>query len=207
MRLPGIGDVKREDILVFNYPMELERPIDKRTFYVKRCIGLPGDTLEIFAKQVIVNGDTLNNLPSYQFVRKLKATHALSETWIDSMGITEGGLVSNMLDYEFPLTDSLTRILLRDSSIYGIQMRLERRNEYQSFIYPHSRKFIYNNDYWGPVIVPEKGANIQLNDSNIIIYERVIRDYEENELTITGGRIYINGEERSDYTFKYDYYF
>ncbi len=206
-RLPGFSDIKREDVLVFNYPMELERPIDKRTFYVKRCIGLPGDTLEIFAKQVIINGDTLNNLPSYQFVRKLKSTKALSQEWIDSMGISEGGLVSNMLDYEFPLTDSLTRAILHDSTVYGIQMRLDKRKEYQAYIFPHSRKFQFNNDYWGPVIIPAKGATIQLNDSNIILYERVIRDFEENELQITGGRIYINGEEKNEYTFKYNYYF
>ncbi|MEZ5171934.1 MAG: S26 family signal peptidase [Bacteroidia bacterium] len=88
-RLPGFSHIKK-DIVVFNYPMELERPPDKRTYYVKRCMGLPGDTLEIFAKQVIVNGDTLKNNPNYQFVRKVKAGNPLRQEWLDSLGITEG---------------------------------------------------------------------------------------------------------------------
>ncbi|MEX1189407.1 MAG: signal peptidase I [Bacteroidia bacterium] len=206
-RLPGFGKVSREDVIVFNYPMELERPVDKRTFYVKRCVGLPGDTLEIFAKQVIVNHDTLQNRPSYQFVRKVKANKAIQQEWIDSLGISEGGLVSNMLDYEFPLTDSLMRVFAKDSAVYAIQTRLDKRDEYQAYIYPHSREFKFNNDFWGPVIIPARNMEIQLNDSNIVLYERVIRDYEKNELEIIGNRIYINGLESTSYTFKYDYYF
>lgn len=207
LRLPGFSEVKRNDVIVFNYPMESERPADKRTFFVKRCMGLPGDTLEVFAKQVIVNGDTIENLPNYQFVRKVKATEALQQDWLDSLGVTEGGLVSNMLDYEFPLTDSLQRKFARHPFVHAIQMRLEKQGDYQAYVFPHNRAYPYNNDFWGPLVVPKAGMEIQLNDTNLAVYERIIRDYEHNELSAAGGVIYINGEQRSTYTFRYDYYF
>lgn len=206
-RLPGSSHVKREDVIVFNYPMELELPIDKRTYYVKRCIGLPGDTLKIFAKRVIVNHDTLLHKPTYQFVRKVKAKKLLNQEWLDSLNVTEGGLVSNMLDYEFPLTDTLTRVFARNQAVYAVQTRIDKMNDYQAYIYPHSKKFKFNNDYWGPVIIPAKDWEIELNDSTIILYERVIRDYEGNDLDQAGGKFYINGEEVSSYKFKHNYYF
>jgi signal peptidase I len=206
-RLPGFSEVKREDIMVFNYPMEIERPVDKRTYYVKRCIGLPGDTLQIFAKQVIVNGDTLTNRPNYQFVRKIKAKNPLSQSWLDSLGVTEGGLVSNMLDYEFPLTDSLTRLMAIHPDVYSVIMRLDKRDDYHAYIFPHSRKFLFNNDFWGPVIIPSAGMTMELNDSNIVFYERIIREYEGVELKQTGGEFFVDGESITKYTFKHNYYF
>jgi signal peptidase I len=207
LRLPGFSEIKRNDVIVFNYPLDVERPIDKRTFYVKRCIGLPGDTLQIIEKQLIINGDTLPKNPEFQFVRKVKATAALQQEWLDSLGINEGGLVSNMLDYEFPLTDSLVNVFEAHPSIHAIQTKSEKSADYQAYIFPHSRLYPFNNDFWGPVVIPKKDASIQLNDSNIVLYERIIRDYENNELRITGGNIYINGIQTSSYTFKYNYYF
>jgi len=207
LRLPGFSAIKREDVIVFNYPMEGERPVDKRTYYVKRCIGLPGDTLEIFAKQVIINSDTLVSRPEYQFVRKIKARSLLSQEWLDSLGVTEGGLVSNMLDYEFPLTDSLTRIIAAHADVYSVMMRLDKREEFHAYIFPHSRKHTFNNDFWGPVIVPAAGMSVPLNDSTILFYERIIRDYEEHDLKFAGGQFFIDGVLSESYTFKYDYYF
>lgn len=207
LRLPGYSEVKRNDVIVFNYPLDVERPIDKRTFYVKRCIGLPGDTLQIVEKKIIINGDTLPDNPEFQFVRKVKATAALKQEWLDSLGISEGGLVSNMLDYEFPLSDSLVKILASNPSIHAIKTKSEKRDEYHAYVFPHSRLYPYNNDFWGPVVIPKKDAIIHLNDSNIVFYERIIRDYENNELRIAGGNIYINGKQTSTYTFKYNYFF
>lgn len=207
LRLPGLSDIKRNDVIVFNYPLDVERPIDKRTFYVKRCIGLPGDTLQIIEKKIVINGDTLPENTEFQFVRKVKATKALQQEWLDSLGITEGGLVSNMLDYEFPLTDSLVKIFAAHPSVHAIQTKTEKEADYHAYIFPHSRLYPFNNDFWGPVIIPKKDATIQLNDSNIVLFERIIRDYENNDLRITGGNIYINGIQKSNYTFKYNYYF
>jgi signal peptidase I len=206
-RLPGFSTIKRNDVIVFNYPLDVERPIDKRTFYVKRCIGLPGDRIEIYEKKVIIQGDTLERNPHYQFVRKVKSREMLRQEWLDSLGISEGGLVSNMLDYEFPLSDSLVKVFEQNPSVYAVKMKLEKQGDYQAFVFPHNSNFPYNNDFWGPVDIPKAGNTIELNDSNIVIYERIIRDYEYNELRLSGGKIYINGEETTHYTFRYNYYF
>ena len=206
-RIPGFGDIEREDVVVFNYPMEMERPVDKRTYFVKRCMGLPGDTFSIVEKQVIINGDTLAAHADYQFLYHVKCTQALNQRWLDSLEVTEGGLVSNMLDYEFPLSDSIAKVFEEHPYVASMSVRMEPRGDYQAYIYPHSRNYAWNNDFWGPMVIPKEGQVVALTDSNIVLYERIIREYEGNELKIAGGKIYINGAETSSYTFQQDYYF
>jgi signal peptidase I len=206
-RIPGFGDIERQDVVVFNYPMEQERPVDKRTYFVKRCVALPGDSLRIDAKQVFINGKPQNNLPDFQFLRRIKCSTALDQQWLDSLDITEGGLVSNMLDYEFPLTDSIAKVLEKHPFVHSMSMRMEAAGDYQAYIFPHSRNYLWNNDHWGPIQIPFEGQVITLNDTNIVLYERIIREYEHNELSVAGGKFYINNQAVTTYTIQQDYYF
>ncbi len=206
-RISGFGDIERQDVVVFNYPMEQERPVDKRTYFVKRCVALPGDTLSIVAKQIFINGDSLKQAGEYQFIRRVKCSNALDQAWLDSLNVTEGGLVSNMLDYEFPMSDSLAKTFSKHPFVHSMTIRMEPEGEYQAYIFPHSRSYPWNNDFWGPMVVPAEGKTVQLNDSNIVLYERIIRDYEHNKLSVAGGKIMINEAVVTQYTFKQDYYF
>jgi signal peptidase I len=206
-RLPGFSEVKNNDVVVFNYPMESERPVDRRTFYVKRCVALPGDTFQLIAKSVFINGKALYQPETIQFVRHVKSLKVLSDSWLDSLGITEGGMVSNMNDYEFPLTDSLARLIGRLPGIGSVNKQIAEEGSYQAHIFPHSAKFKFNSDFWGPLIIPKKGISVLLNDSILPFYERIIRDFERNKLETAGGKIYINGKEETSYTFKMNYYF
>ncbi len=206
-RIPGFGDINRQDVVVFNYPMELERPIDKRTYFVKRCVGLPGDSFQIQEKRVMINGQVIENKSDFQFLRHLKCSTPLDQAWLDSLDVTEGGLVSNMLDYEFPLTDSLAKFFEKHPFVNTLSLRMEQAGDYQAYIFPHSRSFPWNNDFWGPIIIPAEGQKVMLNDTNIAIYERIIREYEHNKLSVSGGKIYINDEATTSYVFQQDYYF
>lgn len=206
-RLPGFGEIERNNIVVFNYPMELERPVDKRTYFVKRCVGLPGDTFSIFNKRIIINGDTMDQLPSYQFNRRIKCTTPLDQAWLDSLEITEGGLVSNMLDYEFPLSDTLAKLFESHPFVHSMKLHSEQEGDYQAYIFPHSRAYPWNNDYWGPIEIPAEGKTVSLNDTTIVLYERIIRDYEHNKLEVFPGKILINNKQVSSYKFQQDYYF
>ena len=206
-RIPGIADVQNNDVIVFNYPMESERPVDRRTFYVKRCIALPGDTLQLIAKSVFINGKMLHQPETVQFTHHVKSLNVLSDDWLDSLGITEGGMVSNMNDYEFPLTDSLARFIGRLPGISSVNKQIENEGKYQAHVFPHSATFKFNTDFWGPVIIPKAGSSVFLNDSILPVYERVIREYEGNKVESAGGKIYINGKEETRYTFKMNYYF
>jgi len=206
-RLPGFSDITRNDAVVFNYPMEDQRPVDKRTLFVKRCIGLPGDTLKIVGKQVYINDEAIPVQETMQFTRHIKSTGPLSQAWLDSLGVTEGGLVSNMNDYEFALTDSMAAYFGRQPQVNEVSLRLERQGEFQAHIFPHNRNYRFNNDYYGPVVIPKEGKTVQLNDTNIALYERIISFYEGKKMDVKGGQIYIEGKPVKEYTFEMNYYF
>lgn len=207
LRLPGLSEVQRFDVVVFNYPMDTEMPVDRRTLYVKRCVGLPGDSLEIKAKRVYINGKKLYDSPNLQFNRHVKASGLLRQSLLDSLSIVDGGLVSNIFDYEFPLTDSVAAQLARQSAVSKVSIRMDAQGDYQAHIFPHSRNFPFNNDFWGPLVVPKKGLTVALNDTNVVLYERIIRNFENKNLEIKDGRVFIDGNMVDKYTFEMDYFF
>jgi len=207
LRLPGLGSVQRNDILVFNYPSELEKPVDKRTYFVKRCTGLPGDTFQIALKEVLIGGVPLKKPTVLKLMRHIRAKAPLSAEWLDSLGIHEGGLVTNMFDYEFPLTDSTTNSIVRHRKDLQLSLRYESPGTFQAHVFPYSRQYPYNADNWGPVIIPAKGMKILLNDTNLVLYEKIIRDYEGNSLELRNDTFLIDGVPQREYTFKQNYYF
>lgn len=206
-RMPGTDEIRRNDVVVFNYPMETEAPVDRRTLYVKRCMALPGDTVELREKRVWINGQITPLLPHLQFTRHIKAAAPLDQKWLDSLGIRDGGLVSNILDYEFPLSDSMAAYFSRQASISKVSLRMDAPGDYQAHIFPHSRNYPYNQDFWGPVRVPRAGDVVVLNDTNRVWYERIIRQYEGHTFEFRNGKSYIDGAEQSTYTLTQNYYF
>lgn len=207
LRLPGLDKIERNDVLVFNYPGENDVPIDKKTYFVKRCVGLPGDTLKIRAKRVYAGSRPLQQLPAFKYMRHVKAKGPLSANWLDSLGVREGGLISSRFDYEFPMTDSLVKTVRQIRPDLKISLRKDTGNIFQAHIFPYSRDLGFSADYWGPVIVPARGMTLPLNDSNLCIYEKIIRDFEGNRLEKKNDTILINGIRKHQYTFTMNYYF
>jgi signal peptidase I len=211
IRLPylrlGNCTIEPGDVVVFNYPLDEEHPVDKRTLYVKRCVALPGDTIEIREKQVVRNGKLSPSLPAMQFTRHVKAAAMLKQEWLDSLGIRDGGLVSNIFDYEFPLTDSMAAFMEKQPLISQVGLRLESKGNYQSHIFPHHRAYPYNSDFWGPVVVPKRGQTVAINDTTIALYEHIIRDFERHSIEKKDGKILIDGAAAIQYTFEMNYFF
>jgi signal peptidase I len=211
IRLPylrlGNCTIEPGDVVVFNYPLDEEHPVDKRTLYVKRCVALPGDTIEIREKQVVRNGKLSPSLPAMQFTRHVKAAAMLKQEWLDSLGIRDGGLVSNIFDYEFPLTDSMAAFMEKQPLISQVGLRLESKGNYQSHIFPHHRAYAYNSDFWGPVVVPKRGQTVAINDTTIALYEHIIRDFERHSIVKKDGKILIDGAAATQYTFEMNYFF
>jgi len=206
-RFSGFSEVKRNDVLVFNYPMEEERPVDKRSYYVKRCIGLPGDRLEIKAKQVYINGLLHEESENLQINRKLRASRELGPEWMDSVGISEGGKLSNLNDYLFPLSDTLASKLAQLPYIFDIEPMISKEGEFHSHIFPHNQILTNNADYFNPVLTPYKGYQIRINDTTIALYGRIINLYENHELSYAAGEAYIDNVLSTHYTFDMNYYF
>ena len=208
-RLPGFSQIKREDIVVFNYPMEDDRPIDKKTHYIKRLMGMPGDTLEIIDRVVHINSVPMDIPEEGQFFYHVKTDGSgLNPNVIRDMGITEGGPASNQGDFRFALTKANAEKLRSFTNVRSVQPLSDPRGFYEDFIFPSDPQYPWNVDNFGPLYIPARGQTIELNSKNLPLYRRVIEVYENNKLTTSGDSlIYINDMPVTTYTFKMDYYF
>ena len=183
----------------------MTRPVDRRENYVKRCVGLPGQTLEIRDRIIYLDGKA-NKEPEnvqYTYYIKLKAhipTEMMYELGISMEDITQLNQFGCM-----PLTKHAAKVL-KDCKDIVDEIRLNT-NAPTGDLYPLNAKTGWTRDNYGPIWIPAKGKSIDLNINNIAVYERPIRTYEGNDLKITPeGKILINGKEAKKYTFKMDYY-
>jgi signal peptidase I len=223
-RLPGLSDVKKGDVVVFNYPMDadspLYRPVDKRENFIKRCQGAPGDTLSVVDGQVYVNRKAAP-IPAGEQMEYSYATNGvdLNPQIIDDLHITlyEGHTYQAMTKEsadklrEFSNIKSLTTII----SSKG-------KSDFNGAVYPTNPNhpvgppnlmlngkqpdFKWSVDNYGPIIIPKKGWTVKLDSMTYPQYERCIRTYENNKLEVKGNDIIINGKKADSYTFKMNYF-
>ncbi|MBV8252737.1 MAG: signal peptidase I [Chitinophaga sp.] len=232
MRLPGFGKPKRYDVIVFNlpagdtvvtdkhgeelnayqvgsidgYPPPDIRPVDKRATWIKRCIGLPGDTVTIKNGEVSVNGQ-LQILPPESEMKYI-ITDNTCKTLPSSLR-KELRIDSNFYQYYRDSTKTrynLTVVAREKLRKLGYQVELDSATEKDKRMYPYDTMYAWNRDNFGPIYVPKKGDVVQLTRENIGLYIRIIGTYEGNKLDTTNGRILINGVPASSYTFKMNYY-
>jgi signal peptidase I len=182
----------------------ITRPTDRRENYVKRCVGLPGQTLEIRNRIIYLDGKKNKEPENVQYTYYVKLKQAIPEKLMDELGISMEDLTSlNTVGY-MPLAKyAVTSLQARKDIVESVTLNTEA-NDLE--IYPLNGNKHWTRDNYGPIWIPKKGEKIRLTMDNIAIYERPIRVYEGNTLTIDDGRIYINGQEARDYTFKMDYY-
>ena len=206
-RLPGFSKIKNNDVVVFNYPMEDFRPVDKQENYIKRCIGIPGDTLRLIDKLVHINSNPvpLPDHGQYSYVVRTDGS-TFNPIVLQEMGITEGGMMGEGV-FRFFLTRESAAKMKTLANVRQVEEITEPKNTYSDYIFPFDPKLAWNVDNFGPLYIPKKGATIKLNMGNLAMYKRAITVYEHNTLTVLNDKITINGKETDTYTFKMDYYF
>ena len=180
------------------------RPVDRRENYVKRCVGLPGQTLQIKDRIVYLDGVANKEPENVQYTYFVRLKQRLTDEIMLDLGISSEDIRSlNTMGY-MPLTKRAAEGL-EALSDYVESVTL---NTYASHtdIYPLNGNKHWTRDNYGPIWIPAKGESIDLTLDNIAIYERPIKVYEGNDLKISDGKIFINGEETTSYTFKMDYY-
>ncbi len=200
------------------------RPVDKRENYVKRCIAIAGDKLEIKDAEVYINDKHVETPEHAQFhyivktkgfvfgeynneVGEIKNERLLDlyDIYIDEMGITN--IVGDTVTYLLNMPLSTVAKVKGMSSVLSVEKEITPKGQYESHIFPHSPAIKWNNDNFGPFVIPKEGLTVDLDTANIKLYDRIIVNYELNTLDIKGDKIFINGVEARNYTFKMDYYF
>jgi signal peptidase I len=207
-RLPGLEEVERNDIVVFNYPIDIA-PIAAKTNYIKRAVGVPGDTLAIRDKQLYVNGEQAEYFPGIQktYVVTVQDRVRLSPAKVKAAGGTLLGSQSPN-SYRVNMTREVADEIRGWSEVTGAELFVlpEDYNEYARVDFSFSSGF-NNHHHMPPVVVPFEGQEVTLTPGNWHIYENIITRYEGNTVERQGDSFIINGEETNTYTIQQDYYF
>jgi signal peptidase I len=180
------------------------RPTDRRENYVKRCVGLPGQTLQIKNRIVYLDGKPNKEPENVQYTYHVKLRQNLSDEIMKELGISMEDLLSLNQYGVMPLTKrAVAALSKRKDLVESISINTDSPT---GDLYPLNGNTGWTRDNYGPIWIPKKGASIKLNMDNIAIYERPIKVYEGNDLKVTNGQIFINGKLANEYTFKMDYY-
>ncbi len=228
-RFPSFQKIKRNDIVVFNQPADTlldmnnfhpdryyNKPIDKKTNLVKRCVAISGDTLEIKKGYVFVNGQQLNMpeyaKPQYNFYVDTGGNY-ISQKVLKNVFNARDGLKhangnfrhTSTGGYVLTLTDSEAEQVKKHALVNSVTKLLKKKGV-KGEVFPHKKSLHWNIDNYGPIYIPEKNKTVQLNKDNISFYKRIISVYEGNTLAIKGDVFTINGEVKNTYTFQQNYY-
>ena len=237
-RIAGLGKVKRGDVVVFNYPQGdtiikslphinyyqmvrsyghkatnekydiIYHPVDKRDNYIKRCVAIHGDILEVRGGDLIVNGESEVSVEEKQYQYIVYANKRLPLKLLEELNIVSEDISFNPDNniYQMPLTSGNIAKLKSNSAVKSIEKVVYDNIDID--VFPNDTvNFKWNVDNFGPLQVPSKGETVALSSKNIALYERIIKNYEGNKLEINGDDIYINSEKADSYTFKMDYFF
>ncbi|HIB46800.1 MAG TPA: signal peptidase I [Flavobacteriaceae bacterium] len=243
-RIPGFQKIKRNDIVVFNWPVDtlinitpgqmrgsVQKPIDKKSNYVKRCVGLPGDSLSVKNGYVYIDGkqNVLPDRAKVQFAYEVYAKKALVQTingkytadpipfMVDRYNITDiyvSGIdrENQVLIHTAHLTKPTAEKLKNNPDVLDVvQIEIEE-GYYDESVFPNDAQYEFNNNFFGPIYIPEAGKTVAINAQSIPFYRRIIEVYEgtelgiDNKITQNGTQVLLNGSPITEYTFKMDYY-
>ena len=233
-RLKGFREVQRGDCVVFGFPHGdtvlrnapsedyytlvrvfgrdkvrsmgeiVARPVDKKDHYVKRCVALPGDTLEVRDGLVWIDGVQQEVYPGVQLSYRVRTNgQRINPKIIEDLGLNVSELVYDPLLPGYPamyLTSEMLQRVRELPNVVGIEDNLDRDASMSSLeIFPFSENFAWTRDFYGPLRIPSKGSTVKLTEENLPLYERIISVYEHGD----AAQALRDGE----YTFKQDYYF
>jgi signal peptidase I len=220
-RFPGIEKIKNNDIVVFNWPVDTvekffdtsgrkaDKPVDKKSNYVKRCVGIAGDSLAIKDGIVFVNGKQLifpeRAKPQFSYKMSIDPNATIEfESLFKELDITDRYGINNTRDtiYFSALPEASVERFKNVPGIKSVTRIIHK--EIDKSIFPHTEN--WNVDNFGPIYIPQAGKKVVLNLETLPFYSRIITEYEKNKLEIKGSDIYINGDKTKSYTFQQNYY-
>jgi signal peptidase I len=237
-RLPGFGKVERNDVVVFNAPAGdtaiveepdldyyqmsrmygraainskytiVTRPTDKKENLIKRCIGLPGDVVEIKNGVVYVNEKQAELFP-HSKLNYIVKTNGSAPAVEDNIELLQK--INNNV-YAYNLANEQVDKVRKAANVVSVDLYMRDAAgkapvEPGEWVFPlDTANYKWNRDNYGPLTIPHAGLTVSLTQQNIALYRRIIGNYEGNTLEEQNGKFLINGKEANSYTFKMDYY-
>jgi signal peptidase I len=216
-RIFGFNKINANDVIVFNYPADLTIPIDFRTRYIKRCVGLPGDTIQVINRDLYVNGKLAAKPMALQHGYFIVSKEPISIAQWTSIDVTEYEVMDNGTSYYAFLSDwQLEKLKLWatvetiDPVIYKpYELGVDSIDVIQdpNSVFPYHKQFNWSIDYYGKLWIPYEGATIKLNEQNLILYGNTIVNYDApKNAKYMDGMLFIDNKVVSEYTFKQNYY-
>jgi signal peptidase I len=207
----------------------VSRPVDKREHYVKRCVAIAGDELEIKDAELYINKTKQTAPENSQHFYYVKCTqhifgeevelpngqYALSNfTALDKLDIyvTETGVAAISKDtivYRLNMPVKVAEQVKQMQNVVSVEMKLDEKGKRDPSIFPHNEAYAWNNDNFGPLVIPKAGLTIPIDTHNICLYEKVLNTYDDgiHQVSKMGAQVLYDGKPISSYTFKQDYYF
>lgn len=186
----------------------ISHPVDKRDHYVKRLVGMPGDTLSVISGNLYIDSNLQEDLAGRQYMYFVNVNGTpISDAKFDELGVAKDDrrLDRSSLTYVLPLTDTQVEQIKKMSNVIFVERYVAQGSN--SMIFPNDSAYSWNEDNFGPLWIPFKGATVELTTDNLPLYMRIIKNYEGNDIGVRDGVIYINGKPAMTYTFKMNYYF
>lgn len=193
------------DIIYLEYPVkDSTKPT---TYFFQRIIGMPGDSIKILDKLVFINGMPLEDTATVKHNYHVKTTIQLDSLLRKKYNLTEGDPISEKNDYSFSITSQKADSLSKLAVFEKVELELETKNYSDLSCFPYSINFKWNLDNYGAIYIPKKNDTLKLDTVNIVLYKKIIQDYEQNKLDIKGDSIIINDQLTKNYLVKRNYYF
>jgi signal peptidase I len=212
-RLPGLSEVERNDVVVFNYPID-PYPTDLKTNYIKRCVAVGGDTIEVRDTELYINGTKGDGPKDMQFAYIVKTNAALNANRLKEMGFRVSGQHPDIYTgqgentYVIHMNQDLADRLRAKPFVKSVEIRRGEQGVGRADVFPQHKDFPWNEDHFGPLWVPQAGATIRLTRENVILYGKTIQSYEGvEEVDIKDEQLFIKGKKVEQYTFRQDYFF
>jgi signal peptidase I len=207
----------------------VSRPVDKREHYVKRCVGIAGDNLEIKNSEIYIN-NVLTKMPEhaqhnymvkcssqlfgYEITMQNGRTGLTNLKLLDELDIyaTEVGVFAESKDtmiYKLNMPAHVAEKVRKMESVVSVTRVNEEKGLREPSIFPHNPAYPWNNDNFGPLLIPKKGLTIPIDTHNICLYEKILNTYDDgiHQVTKQNGLVLYDGQPIKSYTFKQDYYF
>lgn len=191
----------KNEVLAFHYPLN-NNAIKDKPVYIKRCVGLPGDSI------IITDGFLTSDSSILLQHDYLIADPETVLNWdLLSKNKVHLGGKTNMGNWLLPLNNKQKEALEKQSKSLHFEMKLQPSNWFDLSIFPSDTLLKWNKDNYGPIYVPKKGDVLNLSTKNISLYKKIIEHYEDNELEVINSTVFINGKTTNKYQFKNNYYF